>query len=139
MLTCLELALICLLPDYNPPPPKTIFDYPALMVFYDPSLGGINCDGDCTTVATGPLTEDMWETSGACHPDLLGLTIYFPAIDFTMDCVDTGGLITVTFNEYYQKEVLYFDVMWRASNPPYWLYFLLDDWYVKGVWYDTNP
>lgn len=135
MLTCLELALICLLPDvtsYTPPPPKPIFDYPALMVFYDPSLGGINCDEDCTTVAIGPLTEDMWFTSGACHPDLLGLTVYFPAIDFTMRCVDNGDDITVAFNEYYQEEVLYFDAMWEASNPPYWLYFLLDDWNV--IW-----
>jgi hypothetical protein len=100
------------------------------MVIYDPSLGGINCDGDCTTVATGPLTEDMWFTSGACHPDLLGQTVYFPAIDFEMECVDNGGLITKAYNEYYQRDVVYFDVMWDASNPPEWLYWLLD-WEIK--------
>ena len=133
MVTCLKLMLLCLclLPYYVPPsPPPPLHTYPAVMVIYDPSLGGINCDGDCTTVATGLLTEDMWFTSGACHPDLLGLTVYFPAIDFEMKCVDNGGLITKAYNEYYQRDVVYFDVMWDASSPPEWLYWLLD-WEIK--------
>ena len=129
-LTCIELAVICLLPDYQPPAPKTIFDFPALMVIYDPSLGGINCDNDCSTVALGPLTDDMWFKSGACHPDLLGYTVYFPAIDFTMTCVDTGSLVTIAYNQYYGRHVVYFDVMWDAGNPPTWLYWLLKDWEV---------
>ena len=132
MLTCLELAVICLLPDYTPPAPKTVFDYPALMVVYDPTLGGINCDNDCTTVALGELTEDMWFTSGACHPDLLGLTVYFPAIDFEMRCVDTGGMITIRYNEFYQRTVLYFDALWDYYNLPEWNYWLLEDWEVIG-------
>lgn len=126
---CLGIMLFCMLPDYPPPPALT--DYPALMVIYDPSLGGINCDNDCTTVATGPLTDEMWFTSGACHPDLLGSTIIFPAIDFRMECVDTGGMITVAYNDYYEEEVIYFDVLWGAGNPPYWLYWLLEDWIIE--------
>lgn len=126
LLTCLELALLCLLPDYVPPPPP-LTSYPALMVIYDPALGGINCDEDCSTVATGPLTEDMYFTSGACHPDLLGLTVYFPAIDFEMKCVDTGGMITVRYSDYYEQDVLYFDAMWDYFGEwPYWNYWLLD-------------
>lgn len=132
-LSCIELAVICLLPDYRPPAPKTIYDYPALMVIYDPSLGGINCDSDCSTVALGPLTDDMWFTSGACHPALLGLKIHFPAIDFTMRCVDTGSLVTIAFNQYYGRDVVYFDVMWDAGSPPTWLYWLLEDWNVL-IW-----
>lgn len=136
ILTCVELALICLLPDYIlPEPPRILTDYPALMVIYDPSIchepgGEINCDGDPDTVAIGSLTDDMWFTSGACHPDLLGLSVYFPAIDFTMRCVDTGGLVNTAFNEYYQQDVIYFDAMWDSTQPPYWLYWLLDDWYI---------
>ena len=129
-LTCLELAIICLLPDVyeKMPPPVTLFDYPALLVVYDPRLGGINCDNDCSTVALGRLTDDMWFTSGACHPDLLGLTIYFPAIDFEMRCVDTGSMVTIAYNEHYQSMVVYFDVLWDSYNPPEWNYWLLEDW-----------
>jgi hypothetical protein len=47
-----------------------------------------------------------------------------------MECVDNGGLITKAYNEYYQRDVVYFDVMWDASNPPEWLYWLLD-WEIK--------
>lgn len=135
LLTCVEFAVLCLLPDYiPPPPPKIVTDYPAVMVIYDPSLcfepgGAINCDGDPTTVAIGALTEDMWFTSGACHPSLLGLSVYFPGIDFRMRCVDNGGLVNIAYNEYYAQEVAYFDVMWDASRPPTWLYWLLD-WYI---------
>ena len=131
IMTCLELAVICLLPEYQPYPPPPITDYPALMVIYDPSKGGINCDGDCTTVSIGPLTEDMYYTSGACHVDLLGATIHFPAINFSMRCVDTGGGIKVDYNEYYDRDVLYFDAMWDANTPPVWLYWLLDNWSVE--------
>ena len=129
LLTCLELAVLCLLPDYVPPPP-VLTDYPALMVIYDPSLGGINCDEDCTTVAIGPLTADMWFTAGACHPDLLGATVVFPAIDFAMYCVDTGPAVTIGYNRVYNQNVLYFDALWIASDPPPWLYWLIEDWYV---------
>ena len=131
VITCLELAAICLLPDYQPPAPKTVFDYPAVMSIYDPKLGGINCDDDCSTVAIGPLLAEYWNSAGACHPDLLGLTVTFPAIDLTMRCVDTGGLIDIAWSEHYQREVLYFDVLWDASTPPDWVYWLLDDWRVK--------
>ncbi len=125
-----QLAFICLLPDYTPPPPP-VTDYPAVMVIYIPERGGINCDGDCTTVAMGPLTKDMYFNSGACHPDLYGRTVYFPAIDFTMDCVDNGELVTLAYNEYYDREVVYFDVLWDESEPPEWLYWLLE-WKIVG-------
>lgn len=127
----LQLALACLLPDYNPPPPPPITSYPAVMVIYDPTEGGINCDGDCSTVAMGVLEDHMWYTSGACHPELYGRTVYFPAIDFEMHCVDQGGLITVAYNKYYDEEVVYFDVLWDSDNPPEWLYWKLE-WEVVG-------
>ena len=132
---CAWLAIVpdvCELPVFTGTGYLPLTSYPAVMVIYDPRLGGINCDGDCLTVATGPLTEDMYFTSGACHQDLLGATVHFPAINFSMRCVDTGGLIDVGWNEYYQQEVLYFDAMWDASNPPPWVYWLLDDWEVVG-------
>ena len=113
---------------------QPVTNYPAVMVIYDPTIGGINCDEDCTTIATGPLLDEYWYQAGACYPNLLGAEIYFPVIDFTMKCVDNGGKVTVLWNEYYQQEVVYFDVLWSATNPPYWLYWLLDDWQV--MWYN---
>ena len=110
---------------------KPLTDYPAVITFYDPSEGDINCDNDCSTVATGVLTDDMYFTSGACHEDLLGQTVYFPAIDFEMECVDNGGMIDVRYSKYYDREVIYFDVLWDADNPPEWNYWLLDEWSVR--------
>ena len=135
IIECIHLAVVCLLPDYQPPPPKLVTDYPAVMVIYDPSIchepgGKINCDGDPTTVATGTLTPDMYFTAGACHPDLLGETIHFAVIDFSMECVDTGSMVTVDYNEYYRRDVVYFDVMWDSKHPPPWLYWLLEEWTV---------
>ena len=132
-LTCLELALICLLPDLNlpPPPPINISNYPAVMSIYDPSLGGINCDDDCSTVAIGPLLEEYWRTAGACHPDLLGATVHFPAIDFSMKCVDTGPAVTVRWSRQHHEIVLFFDVMWPINDLPYWLYWKLEEWHIS--------
>ena len=115
---------------------KKLSDYPALMTIYDPSLGGINCDDDCSTVATGPLTEDMWFTSGACHPNLLGAIVYFPGIDFEMRCVDTGPMIGVRYNKYYGETVLYFDAMWDSTDLPSWVQWNVGSWYISGWWSD---
>ena len=126
----LVLSLLLSFP-IEPPVEKKLTDYPAVITFYDPALGGINCDDDCSTVATGLLTDDMYFTSGACHKDLLGRTVYFHAIDFEMECVDTGGMITVLYSKYYKQDVLYFDVLWDANNPPEWNYWLLEKWSVR--------
>jgi len=114
---------------YDPEP--VITDYPAVLSIYDPDDGGINCDGDCTTVATGPLTPGMYFTSGACPMELLGATITFHDIDETMECVDTGGAIVVGWSPYYEQTVVYFDFMWDADNPPEWAYWLIQDWSVS--------
>lgn len=130
IVTCVEILVLCLMPGLGLelPSQPPLSSYPAVMVFYDPALGGINCDDDCSTVASGPFTTDMYKTAGACHPDLLSLTVYFPAIDLTMHCVDTGSLVTVAWNNYYQRTIIYFDVLWPAAEPPPWLYWLIYDW-----------
>ena len=124
-------AMLMVVPD-TCPPPSPLSSYPAVITIYDPSRGGIKCDQDCSTVATGPLTSDMYFTSGACHPDLLGSWVYFPSIQYTMQCVDTGGLVTVRWSDHHQAQVLFFDAMWDASQPPPWNYWMLDDWRI--IW-----
>ena len=125
------MSIFPIIPFTNDKPEKDLIDYPAVITFYDPSLGGINCDDDCTTVATGKLEPSMYGTAGACHKDLLGRTIVFHAIDLEMKCVDTGGMIDVAYSKYYSREVLYFDILWDADNPPEWNYWLLEKWSVR--------
>ena len=116
-------------PELPPTAPPKLTDYPAVIMAYDPALGGTNCDGDCSTIATGPLTQDMYGTVAACHQDLLGRSITLPSIG-TFDCLDTGGAIRVAYNEYFEREVLYFDVMYDLVNNdrPRWAGMLLEDW-----------
>jgi hypothetical protein len=128
--------------------PRPITDYPAVMVVYDPSLPerypddpdlAINCDGDCSTVASGDLEDWMYESAGACDASLFGRTVYFPAIDLEIHCVDRGGDIRPMWSDHHGQMVLYFDVLWhldkvdrRITGAPEWNYWLLEDWVVLG-------
>ena len=111
---------------------------PAILTVYDPSLGGINCDNDCRTTATGLLTDDLYEKAGACHPSLLGATIYFDDINFSLTCVDTGGMVGVGWSKRDQEFVVFFDALWHLSveggkitGGPSWNYFFLQNWRVE--------
>ena len=112
-------------------------DYPAVMSVYDPSLGGINCDGDCTTVATGLLMDWMYEEAGACPAELLGATINFPALDHTLQCVDNGEEIKAGWSERDDQCVVYFDTLWHLEKEgeeilgaPYWTWWFIEEWSV---------
>ncbi len=113
-------------------------DYPAIMSVYDPSLGGVNCDGDCTTVATGLLENWMYEQAGACPAELLGATINFPALDHALQCVDTGPAIRAGWSERDNQCVVYFDTLWHLEKEgeeilgaPYWTWWYLEDWEIN--------
>ena len=113
-------------------------DYPAVMSVYDPTLGGWNCDDDCTTVSTGLLEDWMYEVAGACPMELLGQTVYFPAIDHTLECVDTGPAIKASWSERDNQCVVYFDTLWHLEKEgeqilgaPYWNWWFLEDWGTK--------
>jgi len=119
-------SVIC---PIEPPPILQLTDYPAVVMAYDPGLGGVNCDGDCSTIATGPLTQDMYGTVAACHQDLLGQTVNLPGIG-SFECLDTGTAVRVHWNEHFQQMVLYFDVMkdLRNEDRPQWAGTLVTDW-----------
>ena len=115
----------------------TSIDVPAILHVYDPALGGINCDGDCGTVATGPLTVDMYKRSGACPAQLLGSNIYFDDIDVSMECVDNGGAIKPAWSERDNMCVVFFDMLWplevvdeRIVGAPEWNHWWLPNWRV---------
>ena len=113
-----------------PPPPPPLTDFPAVIMAYDPALGGINCDGDCTTIATGPLELEMYGVVAACHPDLLYERILIPTIG-EFHCLDTGGAIGVDYNEHFDRDVIYFDILMdlEGERPP-WAGMLISNWEV---------
>ncbi len=122
-----------------PEPPKVpicpgLFDYPAIVTVYDPALGGINCDDDCSTVATGLFDESMYEVAGACPSALLGRKIHFPYLDLNLLCVDNGGDIEPTWSERDDRCIVFFDFLWRLEETeegellgaPFWNWWLVD-------------
>ena len=111
-----------------PPAPPPLTDFPAVIMAHDPGLGGINCDGDCTTIATGLLEPEMYGTVAACHPDLLYKRVNIPTIG-VFDCLDTGGAIGVDYNKHFERDVIYFDVLYDLEkDTPSWAGMLITKW-----------
>lgn len=68
-------------------------DKPLKISWYDPALGGVNCDHDCSTMASGvKVTPDRYGNTAACIRAWMGKTVVIEGIGrFT--CLDTGGAI----------------------------------------------
>ncbi len=105
-------------------------DYPAIVTVYDPALGGINCDGDCTTLATGPFEPWMYKKYAACDESLLGWHTYFPTLDMRIRCMDNGGDVHAMWSQRDEQCVLPFDVLWPLADEgfPYWNWWFIEDW-----------
>lgn len=112
------LALVMLVPLPGPMTLPVILErLPAVVTFYSPELGGINCDHDCSTIATGTLEDWMYGEYMACHEDMLGMYVTFEGIG-TWRCMDTGPAITVAWSRYYNSTVLFFDALMHEE--PEW-------------------
>lgn len=79
--------------------PETKANYPLRISHYDPSLGGINCDHDCSTMASGDSVSE-WVNGkngvyAAACPRSNGWHIgkRFSIDGITYECRDTGGWI----------------------------------------------
>ena len=71
----------------------TTNDKPLKISWYDPLLGGINCDHDCTTMASGvKVTEDRYGNTAACLREWMGAYVVIPGLG-EFQCLDTGGAI----------------------------------------------
>jgi len=71
------------------------FDLPGLYItVYDPSLGGQNCDGDCTHTALTNITPGMYGHTAACPSVWLGriTTTVVTIWGVELWCVDAFGL-----------------------------------------------
>ena len=105
-------------------------DHPAIVTVYDPALGGINCDGDCTTIATGPFEPWMYKEYAACDISLLGRYIRFPVLDVRVRCMDTGAAVRARWSQRDERCVIFFDVLWPLTEEPtpYWNWWFIEDW-----------
>lgn len=113
-----NLVLVAFETAWPCPPPIT--EMPILVTWYDPALGGINCDEDCTTFADGTLvTPDDYGRVGACIPEWLGASITIADLG-TFECRDTGPSIVIAYNEYYRGWVIHVDIL--HDKPPEWNY-----------------
>ena len=66
---------------------------PLKISWYDPILGGINCDHDCSVMATGvKVTEDRYGRTAACIQEWTGRTVVIEGLG-EFKCLDRGGAI----------------------------------------------
>ena len=127
-MACFPIAFMLLESVICPTKPPSLTSYPAVVMAYDPGLGGINCDGDCTTIATGLLEPEMYGTIAACHPSLLYKRVHIPTIG-VFDCLDTGGAIGVDWNKHFERDVIYFDILYDlGKDRPEWAGTLITEW-----------
>ncbi len=91
--------------------PPQLEDMKVLVTWYDPMLGGINCQEPCDVFADGTaVTESSYNVTAACIPEWMGRTIVIVGLG-AFTCHDTGGGIVIEFNEYYQQYVIRLDVL----------------------------
>lgn len=74
-------------------------DYPLRISWYDPSLGGTNCDSDCTTMASGDKVASWIGGRGGVYAAACPRSggwyhgLRFSVGDNIFECRDTGGWI----------------------------------------------
>lgn len=95
---------------------------PLKISWYDPALGGINCDHDCTTMASGvKVTEDRYGNTAACLREWLGAWVVIPGIG-EFQCLDTGGAIIE------HPTFIYIDLLLHEPLPNAPWGTMVDDW-----------
>lgn len=103
-----------------------ITDLLALVTFYNPELGGINCDEDCSTFADLTAVDDEdYGHYAACPAELFGRSIEL--LGEIRYCGDTGGDIRVKYSSYYQAWVVQVDLL---EKDHFWCNYCLVEWEV---------
>ena len=109
-----------------------IFAVQANLTWFDPKLGGINCDHDCTTLASHVRFSDaLYDRVAACPPEFPFGTRFVIAgswrglADGEYECLDRGGMV-VTRGGVISLDLLRRDPVWRETIPvtviwPEWL------------------
>lgn len=82
------------------PPRPPIREMSLLITQYDPAVGGINCDGDCSHLSLIAMSDGLYGVAAACPAELVGLDftamIYHPDIG-TRYCLDRGTAVIVEY------------------------------------------
>ncbi len=94
---------------------NTFNNLPILTTWYDPELGGINCQEPCDIYANGErVIESHYygntDQTAACLPEWLGREITIQGLG-TFKCRDTGGAIKVAYSEYFSRMVIHVDIL----------------------------
>lgn len=98
--------------------------------YYNPALGGINCDEDCSTTGDGTPVEQCYGWCMACPPGWYGRWLDFGEWVGQWQCRDHGGAITPTYGVTYTPdgfvEGWWITCDFMAYDEPEWAYLLLD-------------
>lgn len=98
---------------------------PLKISWYDPALGGVNCDHDCTTMASGVrVTPDRYGRTAACIRSWTAArrVVVIPGIG-EFECLDTGGKIQE------HADYIWIDLMLKAPAVPFGT--LVQEYYVR--------
>jgi hypothetical protein len=141
-MTALILATLLLSPHVDPAPP-----IPLLVNPYDPALGGINCDHDCTRFGNGVLIEPWhYGIRMACNPVHIGCEFRiwndYGSIG-PLWCVESGGALLEP--QIHDGQLVQFvDILWDLSDDdgervpderlPWWNHGVFDEWSVDCDW-----
>lgn len=99
---------------------------PVLITWYDPALGGVNCDSECGHFGDGTtVTADDYGVTAACLPEWRGATVNLPGIGSFL-CRDSGSAIGARWNSYHQTDVIHVDLLLHSE--PSYNYYLIYDW-----------
>jgi hypothetical protein len=118
------------------PPQPPIREMDLLLTWYDPALGGISCDDDCTNLSLVPMTDFLYGRAAACPAELVGLdytaVIYHPAIGERY-CLDRGTAVIVEYGLFGGRWqwVIRLDLLESSPHPLNW--HLLSGWDYEWV------
>lgn len=99
ILTTCTLSIFGPVSDCIPPRPS-IRELPLLVTWYNPAMGGLNCDGDCSHLSLAPMHPAFYGRAAACPAEFVGLdftaVVSHPAIG-ERACLDRGGAVVVEY------------------------------------------
>jgi hypothetical protein len=101
---------------------------PMVINTYDPTLGGINCDQDCTRMGVTPIQDYHWDWAAACPVEWRGLEVVVPGVG-RWSCWDSGGLIDLRLDPR-NGYAVFIDVL--SHTPGQWKI-------PAGEWYLVDP
>jgi hypothetical protein len=93
---------------------------PVEITWYDPALGGINCNEDCTTIGSStPLLDEHYGTVLACPIEFYGATFHIRGskgglADGEWTCLD-GGSAMVVYDGVLRIDLLSRRPVWRET------------------------